>query len=108
MAGPAKVTWARSAALALALMWCSQAFAAVEINTANEAELDSVRGFGPSSTARVLKAREDGPFHNWADLMLRVKGIRASTAAKLSAAGLTVNALPYPVTATEANTTAKP
>jgi competence protein ComEA len=68
---------------------------ALEVNTANEAELDSVRGLGPSSTARILKAREQAPFKDWADLMQRVKGIKASSAAKLSTNGLTVNQLPY-------------
>jgi competence protein ComEA len=68
---------------------------ALEINTANEAELDSVRGLGPASTARVLKAREQGPFKDWADLMQRVKGIKAATAARLSAVGLTVNQQPF-------------
>lgn len=69
---------------------------ALEVNTANEAELDSVRGLGPSSTARVLKAREQGPFKDWADLMQRVKGIKPASATKLSAGGLTVNQQPYP------------
>jgi competence protein ComEA len=67
----------------------------VEVNTANEAELDSVRGLGPNSTARILSARELGLFKDWTDLMRRVKGIKASTAAKLSATGLTVNQLPF-------------
>ena len=68
---------------------------AVEVNSANEVELDSVRGLGPSSTARVLKAREQGPFKDWDDLMQRVKGIKSASAARLSAAGLTVNEQPY-------------
>jgi competence protein ComEA len=68
---------------------------ALEVNTANEAELDSVRGLGPSSTARILKAREQGLFKDWADFMQRVKGIKPATADKLSAAGLTVNLLPF-------------
>jgi competence protein ComEA len=68
---------------------------ALEVNTANEAELDSVKGLGPSSTARILKAREQAPFKDWADLMQRVKGIKASSATKLSDAGLTVNQQPY-------------
>ena len=77
---------------------------ALEVNTANEAELDSVRGLGPSSTARILKAREQGLFKDWADFMQRVKGIKPATADKLSAAGLTVNQLPF--TAPEAGTKA--
>lgn len=86
----------RAKVIALALsMWAGACMAGVEINTANEAELDSVRGFGPERTARLLKAREAGPFSSWADLMQRVKGIQRATAAKLSADGVTVNGQPY-------------
>jgi competence protein ComEA len=66
---------------------------ALEVNTANEAELDSVRGLGPSGTAHILLAREQGPFIDWADFMRRVKGIKPATATKLSATGLSVNQL---------------
>lgn len=83
--------------LAMALM-ASTSFAAVEANLASEAELDSVKGLGPSSTARILKARGAGAFKDWADFMARVKGIKAPTAAKLSQEGLTVNQAPYPGT----------
>jgi competence protein ComEA len=81
----------------LALCCCAFCLgaSALEVNTANEAELDSMRGLGPASTARVLKAREDGPFKDWADLMQRVKGIKPTSAARLSASGLTVNQQPY-------------
>lgn len=79
----------RLAAAALCLA-CAAA-GAVEINTATEAELDGTRGLGPASTARILEARKAGPFQHWADLMHRVKGIKAPTARKLSEAGLTVN-----------------
>jgi competence protein ComEA len=68
---------------------------ALEVNAANEAELDSVRGLGPSSTARILDAHEKGLFKDWADFMQRVKGIKPATAAKLFANRLTVNQLPY-------------
>jgi competence protein ComEA len=70
-------------------------FAAVEVNQATEAELDSVKGLGPSSTARILKARAQGTFKDWADFMARVKGLKPATAAKLSKAGLTVQGVPY-------------
>lgn len=80
--------------LAMALTACAS-FAAVEANLASEAELDSVKGLGPSSTARILKARSAGAFKDWADFMARVKGIKAPTAAKLSQEGLTVNQVPY-------------
>jgi competence protein ComEA len=68
---------------------------AVDANTATEAELDGVKGLGPSQTARILQAREQTPFKDWADFMARVKGIKPPTAAKLSHHGLTVNAQPY-------------
>jgi len=64
---------------------------ATDVNQANEAELDSVKGLGPASTARILKAREKGPFKDWADFMQRVKGIKPAIAKRLSDAGLTVN-----------------
>ncbi len=80
-------------ALALATSAC---FAVVDVNQANEAELDSVKGLGPASTARILKARSRGAFKDWADFMARVKGIKPVTAAKLSQEGLTVNDAPYP------------
>jgi competence protein ComEA len=82
----------------------SLSVSALDVNTANEAELDSVRGLGPSSTARILGAREQGLFKDWADFMQRVKGMKPATATKLSATGLTVNQLPY--TAQESGTKA--
>lgn len=71
-------------------------WAAVDVNTATEAELDSVKGLGPSSTARILKAREKGSFRNWTDLSARVKGFKDAGLAKLSNGGLTVNGESYP------------
>ena len=68
---------------------------AVDANPATEAELDGVKGLGPSQTARILQAREKAPFKDWADFMARVKGIKPPTAAKLSHNGLTVNEQPY-------------
>jgi competence protein ComEA len=41
--------------------------------------------------------RERGPFRDWADLIARVRDIRAATARKLSDAGLTVNGAPFTV-----------
>jgi competence protein ComEA len=82
--------------IGLLLCWCAAcAHAAVDANTANEAELDSINGLGPASTARILAARSQGPFADWAELMRRVPGIRAATARKLSSNGLTVNGVPF-------------
>lgn len=87
-------TWLRPVACAAALLACNLAHA-LELNTATEAQLDGLRGLGPSSTARILQAREAGGFQSWADFMARVKGIKPATASKLSAQGLTVNDTPY-------------
>jgi competence protein ComEA len=83
--------------LVTSTLWASACFA-VDVNRASEAELDGIKGLGPNSTARILKAREAGPFKSWADLMARVKGIKPAAATKLSAAGLTVGDALYPTT----------
>jgi len=74
----------------VALFCCGTALA-LEINQANEAELDSIRGMGPSLSAKVLQARAHGPFKDWSDLMRRVAGIRQNKAQQFSEQGLTVN-----------------
>ena len=67
------------------------AFAAVDVNKATQAELESVKGIGPSMSTRILDARKSGAFKDWADMQSRVKGVKDRKAAKLSADGLTVN-----------------
>ena len=67
------------------------AFAAVDINKASQAELEGIKGIGPSMSARILDARKSGAFKDWADLQARVKGVRTGNSAKFSADGLTVN-----------------
>ncbi len=66
-------------------------FAAVDINTATVADLDSIKGIGPGTSAKILEARKASPFKNWNDLVQRVPGIGDKRAAKLSSEGLTVN-----------------
>jgi len=67
------------------------AFAAVDVNKANQAELEAVKGIGPSMSGRILEARKTGSFKDWSDLQTRVKGVGAAKSVKLSAEGLTVN-----------------
>jgi competence protein ComEA len=66
------------------------AFAAVDVNKANQAELEAVKGIGPSMSARIIDARKTGSFKDWSDLQTRVKGVGPAKSVKLSAEGLTV------------------
>ena len=68
---------------------------ALEINQANEAELDSIKGMGPAMTRKVLMARAEKPFTNWKDLMFRVAGIGKAKAQQFSEQGVLVNGLAF-------------
>ena len=68
---------------------------ALEINQANEAELDSIKGMGPAMTRKVLAARTEKPFINWKDLMSRVTGIGKNKAQQFSDQGVLVNGLAF-------------
>ena len=76
------------------LLCASHAAFGLEINQANEAELDSLKGMGPSLSTKVLKARTEAPFKSWADLMQRVSGVGGAKAKAFSDQGLTVNGQP--------------
>lgn len=81
-------------AVAAALL-SSFAFAATDVNKADQAQLESVKGIGPSMSNRLLEARKTAPFKDWNDLIDRVQGIGPAKAGKLSAEGLTVNGAVY-------------
>lgn len=72
-------------------LFAAASFAAVDINTATVADLDSIKGIGPGTSTKILEARKSAPFKNWGDLIQRVPGIGDKRAVKLSAEGLTVN-----------------
>jgi competence protein ComEA len=81
----------RQALLVLCFALASSAFA-IEVNSANQAQLEMVKGIGTRLSEQILAERtQGGPFKDWADLSARVKGMRAAKAAQLSSAGLTVN-----------------
>jgi competence protein ComEA len=67
------------------------AWAQVDVNKADEAALDGIRGLGPAKTKAILEERKKGEFKDWSDFEARVKGIGAKNAARLSEAGLQVN-----------------
>ena len=77
-------------------LMCGAAMAAVEINTADQAALDSVTGIGPATSRAILDERKKGGnFKDWADLEARVKGVGEKNSIKLSAGGLVVNGQPH-------------
>lgn len=78
-------------AIGLLSFFAAASFAAVDVNTATVADLDSVKGIGPGTSAKMLDARKASPFKDWNDLMQRVPGIAEKRATKLSSEGLTVN-----------------
>lgn len=81
------------------------AFAAVDINKATQAELEAVKGIGPGLSMRILEARKAGTFKDWADLRARVKGFGERKSARLSDEGLTVSGGTYAMAAAAPATT---
>ena len=71
------------------------AFAAVDANKATLAELETVKGIGPSVATKIVDERRKGRFKDWADMVERVHGVGEGNAAKFSAEGLTVNGQAY-------------
>ena len=66
------------------------AFAAVDVNKASQAELETVKGIGPGLSGKILEARKTSSFKNWTDMVERVGGVGPGNAARFSQAGLTV------------------
>ncbi|CAN7449775.1 ComEA family DNA-binding protein [Paraburkholderia sp. DD10] len=67
------------------------AYAAVDVNTANEDALRGVKGIGPAKAKAILDERTaHGPFKDPADLGKRVKGMGGHTVERLQAEGLAV------------------
>ncbi|MGZ5848396.1 MAG: ComEA family DNA-binding protein [Ramlibacter sp.] len=77
------------------LMSAAVAMAAVDVNKASEAELDSVKGIGPGTSKLIVTERKKGEFKNWDDFITRVKGVGEKRATHLSEAGLTVGGTSY-------------
>ena len=69
--------------------------AALEVNQASQAELESITGIGVDLATRIIAARQERPFEDWNDFAARVRGIGAARAARLSETGLTVRGVAY-------------
>ena len=83
------------AAMFAAALFAISSFAAVEANKGTAADLDGLKGVGPALSKRIIDARAQGKFKDWPDFMQRVKGVKAKSATKLSAEGLTINGQAY-------------
>lgn len=79
----------------VAMLHVAVCLAAVDVNQGSEAELDGIKGVGPSMSGQILAERSKAPFKDWNDLMHRVRGVGSKSAVKLSEAGLTVNGAPF-------------
>ncbi|KWA21688.1 ComEA family DNA-binding protein [Burkholderia territorii] len=71
----------------------ASAWAAVDINSANEDALVGIKGIGPARAKAILDERgAHGPFRNAEDLASRVKGMGGHTVERLQREGLTIGA----------------
>jgi competence protein ComEA len=86
--------WLAIAVLAVSPLLAS---AAVDVNKADQAELEAVSGLGPQLAEKILAERKKGGlFKDWVDLIARVRGVGDRNAARFSAAGLRVDGKPDP------------
>ncbi|AOI78092.1 ComEA family DNA-binding protein [Burkholderia sp. NRF60-BP8] len=80
-------------AAAVMLGAVASAWAAVDVNTANEDALVGIKGIGPARAKAILDERgARGPFRNADDLAARVKGMGGHTVERLQQEGLTIGA----------------
>ena len=72
-------------------MYMAASFAAVDVNKATAADLDGIKGIGPTISGKILDERKNGKFTDWDNFIQRVKSIGEGNAAKFSAQGMTVD-----------------
>ena len=53
-----------------ALLLAAAAHAAVDVNRASQAELEAVKGIGPSLSTRIVSERNKSEFKDWGDFMI--------------------------------------
>ncbi|WP_153100415.1 ComEA family DNA-binding protein [Paraburkholderia hayleyella] len=90
---------------ALVLSMSAGFASAVEVNSADQAALESVKGIGPVYAKAIIDERKQhGPFKDADDLANRIKGIGTQSGANLAAEGLTVNGSSAPPSGAKAST----
>ena len=86
----------RSTAFVVALAVSSLGLAAaspINVNTATQSELESIRGIGPSKAKTIIAERLDGGhFQDANDLQKRVRGIGMKSVEKMVDNGLSIEA----------------
>ena len=81
-----------SAVLAIASLGLANA-SPININTATQSELESIKGIGPSKAKTIITERTDGGhFQDANDLQKRVRGIGMRSVEKMVDNGLTIEA----------------
>jgi competence protein ComEA len=82
------------------------AFAAVDVNTADQTSLEAVKGLGPVKSKALIDERtKNGPFKDADDLANRVKGLGTKSVTNLEQAGLTIGGSSAPPTGAKASKT---
>jgi competence ComEA-like helix-hairpin-helix protein len=81
-----------SAVLAISSLGFAQA-SPINVNTATQSELESIKGIGPSKAKTIISERLDGGhFQDANDLQKRVRGIGMKSVEKMVDNGLTIEA----------------
>ncbi|MCX8566629.1 MAG: competence protein ComEA helix-hairpin-helix repeat region [Glomeribacter sp. 1016415] len=82
------------------------AYAQVDVNAANVATLQSIKGINSVKAEAIVKERDThGPYQDLADLAARVKGLGQKSVTKLQQQGLVIGATVKPPV--KSNTTVK-
>ena len=84
---------AASVAITLAALPLASAAAPINVNTATQTELESIKGIGPAKAKTIIAERLDGGhFQDANDLQKRVRGIGMRSVEKMVDNGLTIEA----------------
>ncbi|WP_019450725.1 helix-hairpin-helix domain-containing protein [Cupriavidus sp. BIS7] len=79
-----------AAGLSLSVLAMNPAYADVDVNSADETALATIKGIGPATARRIAEERDrNGAFKDGNDLADRVAGVGPKSVANLQAAGLT-------------------